>query len=63
MLAITRANGDRRSEVAALQCMGLLRLAQGDAQAARQWHAQALALYQNLDDPLGRCEAAACAAP
>ncbi len=61
-LAHARASGRRPIEVAALHRLGALHLDTGDAAAALPWLAQAQALYRELGNPVGECEAAAGAA-
>lgn len=61
-LDVTRANGDRTHEVAALQRMGVLHRDRGNVSTAVEWLAQAQSLYQTLEDAVGECVAAAHAA-
>lgn len=55
-----RATGNRRLEAITLRLLCALHLQQGDAQAAADYAAEALALHQNLEEPNEACETMAC---
>ena len=61
-LGTLRAIGNQRQEAVTLRLLGESCLEEGDAQQAWQWHAQAQAVYQMVDEPIEVCDNLAHAA-
>ncbi len=55
-LVILRTTGNRRQQACTLRFLGASHSALGDTASALQWHKQAQAVYETLEEPLEECE-------